>query len=349
VRQLRVSLLALSVAAGFAQQAAGQSLSLSLFERYIDSLREQAGIPGMSGAIVQRGAIVWEHASGKQDVNGNVYASPATPYPIAGLSQVLGSTVLLEKCVDQGVLSTADPVVAWNPGFPEPRTTIKDLLTHTAPVVGGFRFDLARYAALTPVIQQCTGAQYSRVLATEILERFAMFDSVPSQTLATPSPVDLQLFDNPTLVRYANVVNRMAVPYRVDRNGKASRGDYSAQPLDASTGVVSTVRDLAKFDAALSHGFVLSPEALLAAWSADQGMPTGLGWFVQNYNGEPVVWQFGIVKDAYSSLIVKLPNRDTTFILLANSDGLSSRFALENGDVTTSLFAQLFLKLATGQ
>jgi hypothetical protein len=35
-------------------------------------------------------------------------------------------------------------------------------------------------------------------------------------------------------------------------------------------------------------------------------------------------------------------------ILLANSDGLSAPFALENGDVTTSLFAKTFLRLITG-
>ncbi len=34
-----------------------------------------------------------------------------------------------------------------------------------------------------------------------------------------------------------------------------------------------------------------------------------------------------------------------TLILLANSDGLSAAYGLSNGDVTTSLFAKLFLRL----
>jgi hypothetical protein len=34
-------------------------------------------------------------------------------------------------------------------------------------------------------------------------------------------------------------------------------------------------------------------------------LPTGLGWFVQGYNGQPVIWQFGRIDGAYSSLIVK--------------------------------------------
>jgi hypothetical protein len=37
-----------------------------------------------------------------------------------------------------------------------------------------------------------------------------------------------------------------------------------------------------------------------------------------------------------------------TLILLANSDGLSEPFSLQNGDVTTSLFARTFLRLFVG-
>jgi hypothetical protein len=41
-----------------------------------------------------------------------------------------------------------------------------------------------------------------------------------------------------------------------------------------------------------------------------------------------------------------VPARRLTFILLANSDGLTSSFQLQAGDVTRSLFATLFLRLA---
>jgi hypothetical protein len=74
-------------------------------------------------------------------------------------------------------------------------------------------------------------------------------------------------------------------------------------------------------------------------------VPTGLGWFVQSYNGRDLVWQFGNLPNAYSSLILKVPERRITLILLANSDGLSAPFALEQGDVTASLYARLFLRV----
>jgi CubicO group peptidase (beta-lactamase class C family) len=87
---------------------------------------------------------------------------------------------------------------------------------------------------------------------------------------------------------------------------------------------------------------------MAAMWSNAGSMPTGLGWFVQNYNGQTLYWQFGNTPGAYSSLILKVPSRHLTLILLANSDGLSAPFALQDGDVTSSLFAKTFLRLFVG-
>jgi CubicO group peptidase (beta-lactamase class C family) len=112
---------------------------------------------------------------------------------------------------------------------------------------------------------------------------------------------------------------------------------------------VSTARDLARFDAAVDTT-LLREETRLAAWTnatgADQTtLPTGLGWFVQTYRNERIVWHFGVMPNAYSSLILKIPSRRLSVILLANSDGLSAPFQLQNGDATRSVFATLFLRL----
>jgi CubicO group peptidase (beta-lactamase class C family) len=137
----------------------------------------------------------------------------------------------------------------------------------------------------------------------------------------------------------------------VDKKGRSSRNtEVLPENLSASAGIVSTVRDLARFDAALDSGLLLREETLAAAWTNAVGqdrlpMPTGLGWFVQKYNGETIVWQYGQTTNAYSSLMLKIPAKRLTLILLANSDGLSSYFDLASGDVTKSLFAVLFLRL----
>jgi CubicO group peptidase (beta-lactamase class C family) len=197
-------------------------------------------------------------------------------------------------------------------------------------------------------------------VAHRILDRMVMIDSVPGTDLQDPKlPLPDGLFDPDDLARYRQILGRMAVPYKVDGKGRAERNDLPGTSIDAAGGLVSTVRDLARFDAALDPDVssdpavpgILLPETLAAAWSPapERGgvaSPMGLGWFVQFYKGERIVWHFGYVQNAYSSLILKVPSRHMTFILLANSDGLSGPFQLQAGDVTRSVFATLFLRLA---
>jgi CubicO group peptidase (beta-lactamase class C family) len=325
-----------------------QGLTFSLFERYLESFRIEAGIPGLSAVILQNGVVVWERGLGRRDVDSAAPATPDTPYLIGGLSQTFGATLLLRKCVDQWGAQIDDPVALRNSSFPEPQTTLRQLLSHTAPGGGEYRYSRERFASLTAVIERCAQQPYRAVLADEILDRFAMLDSSPDQILATPTSEDIRLFDGAHRARYADVIGRMATAYRVT-GGRAQRADITPRRVDASDGIVSSVRDLARFDNALTANALLAPatrnEAWTQAFANDTPLPTGLGWFVQNYHDEPIIWQFGMTRGGHSSLIVKAPNSGLTFIALANSDGLNAPFALEAGDVTSSLFATLFLRL----
>ena len=97
-------------------------------------------------------------------------------------------------------------------------------------------------------------------------------------------------------------------------------------------------------------GLLVLPGTLMQAWSAPWNsagvaLPHGAGWFVQYYNGEQVVWQFGMSENASSSLMITLPARGLTLILMANSDGLVRLYSPANGDVSVSPFAKLFLNL----
>src|SRR6478752_80893 len=93
----------LILAVALAMRVAAQSsspLATSPFESYLELLRQQAGIPGMSAAIVQNGEIVWERGLGWQNVEARIRATPDTPYPIADITGTLAATLLLE-CAEQ--------------------------------------------------------------------------------------------------------------------------------------------------------------------------------------------------------------------------------------------------------
>jgi CubicO group peptidase (beta-lactamase class C family) len=330
----------------FEQPSSAQSLTYELFARTLESLRNEAGIPAISAVIVQDGKIAWSSGRGFQDVEGNVAARPDTPYVIGSLAQTLGSTLLLRKCVDQSYLETTDRVVRWTPAYPETETTVGELLSHTAPDKT-FHYAPARLSALTGVIQECAGAKYPQLLGQELFDLLAMINSVPGQTLITPTADDVAMFEPGRLVRYTDILRRIAIPYRLVNRRPVRNADVTPSQIDFAQGVVSSALDLAQFDLAFDSGF-LAPatrvHALSQAFADGKPLRTGLGWFVQAYNNEPIAWQFGVVENAYSSLIVKVPNRRLTLILLANSDGLTAPFALEAGDVTTSIFARTFLQ-----
>jgi CubicO group peptidase (beta-lactamase class C family) len=317
------------------------SLPISLFERYLDSLRQQAGIPGLSGAIIQEGKLVWDAGLGYQDADGLVRATAETPYPLLDVSQTIASTILLEQCVEGGSARLTDSMRRWNSSFAE-SATIGQVLSHTS--AGDFQYDPGRYAALTEVLEDCGDDELPPLIANAVFNRFGMSASVPGHNLID-MPASRNFFTSGDYSRYASTLARVAPGYKVDSSRRVTKADYSKPSLTTSTGVVSTVRDMVRFDTALDAGALIDSDARNTAWQRVGSSPAGLGWFVQSHNGERVVWHFGLARDAYSALYIKVPGRKLTLILLATRDGLAAPYSLSNGDLSPSLFAQLFLKL----
>jgi CubicO group peptidase (beta-lactamase class C family) len=331
------------VAFSAAVPASAQTYTFSLFERYLDSYREQYGVPGLSAVIIQRGEV-WSTGLGRQDVEANTPARADTPYFIGNLSEIFGATLLLEKCFDQDTLELRDSVARWVPTYPDQATTVGQLLTHQS-ASGVYAYDPGRFSSLTGVVEECADLPYRHILAGEIFDRAVMARSVPGRALDGALNPGAASFSAAQIARYNEVLGRMARHYRLGR-GQPVRSAVPPLRADASTGVITTALDLAEFDKALRLPGLLSRDALTMAWTQAGGvspMPTGLGWFVQNYNNEPLVWQFDFTRDVSSSLIVKLPARDLTFIVLANSDGLTRTSGLAAGDALASPFVKLFL------
>ena len=353
--RLRTAALIVCVTLGMAGVHARQGqlnvLTASPLESYLESLRTQTGIPGMSAALVQDGEIVWERGFGFQNLESRVRATPDTPYPIADISQTIAAVLVLQ-CAEERRLELDAPVRRYGGVVPEQSATLRQVLSHTSAGASGesFHYDPERYSQLTPVVETCIPQPYRKSVAVNVLERLAMKDSVPGRDLIDPNLLAEPLFATEILERYRRVLERIAIPYKVDKRGRATRHDVAPEGINAATGLVTTVRDFARFVAALDETVLLKDDTLGVAWSPatssrQTSLPTGLGWFVQSYRGEPVVWHFGLIANGYSSLVVKLPSRHLTFILFANSEGLSAPFQLDAGDVTRSLFATLFLRL----
>jgi CubicO group peptidase (beta-lactamase class C family) len=330
----------------FGQQTSAQSLTFDIFARYLDALREQAGIPGLAAAVVQSGQSkpVWDRGFGLARVTEGVRVDPDTPFPVLDLTQIFGGVLVLQQCIERGEAVLEDSVRRWSPTFTDQFTTFRQVLSHQPPA--GYQYSSDRFRYLTDAVAECADREYERVFVDEILGRLPMIDSVPGgDVIATGSRIR-QIYPTARYNEWISDLNRMAFPYRVDGNRRPSRSEYQVPPITTNNGLISTVRDLAAFDAALeSYVLVRKPTLDLARTRVGSG-PTGLGWFVQTLpNGKQVIWHFGRAENAYSSLMIKVPGSGLTLFLLANSDGLSAPYQFERGDITTSPFARLFFTL----
>lgn len=325
------------------------TLVYEVFGAYLDSLREQSGIPGLAVAIVGPDQIVWERAYGAQDVDRFIAARTDTPFNADGLTQTITAVMSLQ-CAEERRFALDDTIGAFRVETGEPEATIRQLLTHTSGGAGqlSFAYRPERLAPLTPVLRNCKVDSYRESFA-RLLQQLGMFDSVPGANILTVRPPDEGVPTPDEVARYRGVLERRARPYAVDARRRATASSYpdSASVLTPSTGLITTVRDLAKFDLALKDGILVTPETLAEAWNAPANangvLPHATGWFVQQFNGEKVVWQFGMTEDASSSLMITLPERALTLIVMANSDRLVRQFSPKEGDITLSPFARLFL------
>jgi CubicO group peptidase (beta-lactamase class C family) len=345
----RGSFLALGAAVVLLFQArvGTQTLVFSLFETYLQQLQVQAGIPGLSAAILQDQKVIWSAGLGQRSVEGSLPATADTPYAIADLTQTITAALVL-YCVERGQIRLSDPIGRWVPTAESPTTTLQQLLSHAGTgTTGGFRYSPSRFALLAHPVEQCMGQPFRKVVARDVFDLLSMRHAVPGYDLSTPTPEFQQLFDEATLTGYAALLQRMALPYKLDRNRRPVRSQFPFAGIDGSLGAIASVLDLAEFDKGLP--LHLRPETMATAFTntANNGVasPFGLGWFVQTYQGEKLVWHFGYTPDTSSSLMLKVPGRRLTLILLANSDGLSAPYSFTDGDVTSSHFARTFLRL----
>lgn len=349
---MRRSLVALSTAVVLivCTPVHAQDFVFELFSNYLESLRIQAGIPGLSAAIVGTDDILWEHAYGRQDLRRSVVTRTDTPFQADGLTELFTASMVL-RCVEDRHLSLDDRVGRFKSDSSEPNATLWQVLTHTSGSVEApvYAYRPERLAPLWTAIRACQDDSYRETLAN-LLDRFAMKDSVPGVDAVLLAPPAEGIPDAAHIERYSSALSRLATPYAVDSKGRTSTSQYEVTTLSPAGGLVSTVRDLAEFDLGLRQGLLLSPETLAAAWRAPIGrdgypLPHGMGWFVQTFNREKVVWQFGEEENASSSLLITLPSRGVTLILMANSDRLVRPLPLAAGDVTVSPFAHVFLNL----
>jgi len=320
-------------------------VTLATFQVELEALRLEHKIPGMSAAVVKDGKVVWAGGLGLADVQNGIAATADTPYHLASVTKTFAAVIVMQL-VQEGKLSLDDPVSRYGVTMPEAdKVLVRHLMSHTSAGTPGarYQYDGSRYGQLSQVVLAATGRTLQQWVYERILQPLGMENSAPSPPAACAG-----LPFAPTCERVCAAVTRL---YLLDADfnpAPGSNGDY----FNAGAGLMSTVVDLARFDAALDANTLVTAATKELMWTptvsnSGQQLPYGLGWFTQVYRGTRLIWHPGFSPPCTSALFLKLPEERLTLIVLANTDLLSRSYQAGHGDaadVLSSLVALAFYR-----
>lgn len=312
-------------------------ITTSSYEVVLNELKKR----GFNGTVLmtREGQEVFARSIGVVDANTGEALNPNSRIPIGSVTKTLVATVILQLVEEgqlelDGDISRFFPDISWSK-----EVTPRQLLAHTAGIPNytdaeGFWTWVSDNPAATPndlvnlfknlvleftpgekhaysnsgyvllglIIEELTGLEFSEALEQRLFVPLEMADSAYEADFDGSNATMPHLKEGPELIR--------TEPYNM-------RWAYAAG------GVVSTVRDLSKFNAAMNAGRLLSPE-LQVQMETPVHDGYGLGIMTRNLDDEKVLWHTGGLPH-YIAYNIHIPNKNTSIIVLTNTFSLDLR------------------------
>ena len=294
---------------------------------------KRQNIPGLSLVVIKDGAIVKAEGYGLANIKLKTPAKPETVYKICSVSkQFIATGIML--LVQQGQLSLDDPVSKYLEGTPatwQP-ITIRHLLTHTSGLVReapGFdpfkiqsdadviksayplplrfapgekwEYSNTGYFALAEIIRQVSGQPWIEFMSDKMFGPTGMKTTYPTNTKVKVLNLAQGYVDNEKLL------------------------DANYWPAVRPSGAfLSTVLDLAKWDAVLYTDKILSDSTRRQMWTPvtlnnGSSHPYGFGWELASFRGRRLVHHGGGMP-GFRSEFARFVDDRLTIIFLANLD-----------------------------
>jgi CubicO group peptidase (beta-lactamase class C family) len=293
----------------------------------------------MSIAVLRRGDVIKAEGYGLANVELMATSTRETVYEIGSITKPLTAAALL-LLVEDGRVELDAPVERYVPGVPADwkGITLRQLLNHTGGIprdpfpinrkterleytrqdifkLGsarpllfrpGTRFEYSNlgYYLLGAVIEEASGMAYGDFMAARIFR-----------------PLGMQAT---RLNDYSVVTPGRARGH--DWEGELRLGAYQSPSSHAPAGgIISTVTDMARWDAALSKGGLLKPTSLEESWSPARlsggGRSSyGLGWNLDWVRGRRDISHRGS-NSGFSSTLHRYVDDGLSVIVLANLAG----------------------------
>ena len=146
---------------------------------------------------------------------------------------------------------------------------------------------------------------------------------------------------------YENATSHLAKPYDLDSAGNIVEIQYLNE-YGAFGGLTTTAKDLLKYSTAIDRNQFVSKKTQQQIFTPNKTTmgaitPYGLGWFCSSYRGLNFYWHYGQTPGE-SAIFLKVPARNLTLAVTANTDKLSQPFPLGDGDPFMSPIIELFYR-----
>ncbi|HEX5703215.1 MAG TPA: serine hydrolase domain-containing protein [Pyrinomonadaceae bacterium] len=360
--RILIALTLLTNASGSLSQTPRDKQRLDRFEKQVEDLRTIVKVPGMSAVIIKDQKVIWAKGFGFADLERKIPATPDTLYHLASITKTFGATLIMQL-VEQGKLSLDEPASRYSSNFKDESVKIKHLITHTAVATPGehFWYDGNNFDYLDNVIEKKTGKQFTQLAVETFFDPAGMMNSVPYHNVVVDADKWMASLGKKRLDRYKKNLEMFAQPYTYYGAGEMVHVSYPGRHYNGSAAsLLSTVRDMAKYDIAIDRHMFLKKETQEKAWTpfisnAGKRLPYGLGWFVMNHGGVKLVWHTGHWGTGFSAFYLKVPEKNLSIIMLGNSESLiDHQYKIGEvmvDDMINNVFACAFLgtwKLAYG-
>src|SRR5581483_4028033 len=305
-------------------------------DNYVNSEMQKHLIPGASLLVLRTNQVVKRATYGLANVELRVAVVPETAFEIGSLTKQFTAACVLLLAQD-GKLSIDDPISrylhvpdSWQ------SITMRHLLTHTSgiktyTVLDGF--ELRRHLSQTQFIEAlaahpldfppgqafkyCNSGYNLLGFIIENVSGKSYWDFLSQRILA---PLGMNATTNrlPALI----IPNR-AAGYEQTNHIWINR-DYDLTDVFSAGAIISTVGDLAKWNASLDAGTLLTSATRQQMWTParlNDGSLTkyGFGWRLEEFEGHKDIGHGGSTS-GFSASLQRFPDDQLAVILLTNTD-----------------------------
>ncbi len=314
-------------------------------DHYVERVLAEQGVPGMSLAVVRGGEILLAKGYGFASLEPRAPATAQSLYGLGSISKQFAATAVM-MLVQDGDVSLVSPINRYVPNLPDSwsEVTVRHLLTHTSGIKeevwegGIYEFDRhehVQFQVLRTAFGPLVSAPGERWAYSNVGYRLLgmLIEEVSGESvwdffdrrIFQPIGMNATRNSDPGTV----IANRARGYGRRSTSGAEPGALLNRDPVTASAAftqgaLLSSVLDMAKWDAALLTEQVLPRELLAQMWTPvvlgdGTEYPYGFGWELDPTNGKASVSHGGILL-GFRTYIIRVMDSQLTVITLTNCD-----------------------------